>query len=135
MRIITLLKNVFLVHYPIIIKSCINPPFYNRLYPLPALDLKNKSGGCEGSLDRPDIHSKDPEHVTHLQKIRVTPGYDPGTSSPDKDGVDRGFGSFTETAVNDFQEKNRNLRNLSVIWEFNKITHPAQQHPQPHILP
>jgi hypothetical protein len=35
----------------------------------------------------------------------VTPGRDPGIYGPDKDGVDRAFGSFTEPAVNDFQEK------------------------------
>ncbi|MCD4765268.1 MAG: hypothetical protein K8R34_02025 [Methanosarcinales archaeon] len=28
----------------------------------------------------------------------VTPNYDPGTYGPDKDGVDGGFGSFTEAA-------------------------------------
>ena len=98
MRLIILLKNVFLVHYPIIIKSCINPPFYNRLYPLPALDLKNKSGGGKGPLGRPDFCSKDPEFVKHLQMMPVTPGCDPGICGPDKDGVDWAFGSFTETA-------------------------------------
>jgi len=36
----------------------------------------------------------------------VTLGYDLGTYGPDKDGVDWAFRSFTETAVNDFQEKN-----------------------------
>ena len=35
----------------------------------------------------------------------VTPGCDPGIYGPDKDGVDWDFGSFTEAAVNDFQEK------------------------------
>jgi len=40
----------------------------------------------------------------------VTPGCDPGISGPDKDGVDREFGSFTETAVNDFQVKNRDRK-------------------------
>ena len=40
----------------------------------------------------------------------VTPGYDPGIYGPDKDGVDWGFGSFTETAVNDLQEKNRDRK-------------------------
>jgi len=33
--------------------------------------------------------------------------YDLGTYGPDKDGVDGSFGKLTETAVNDFQEKNR----------------------------
>jgi len=37
----------------------------------------------------------------------VTPSCDPGIYGPDKGGVDWAFGSFTETAVNDFQEKNR----------------------------
>jgi hypothetical protein len=37
--------------------------------PLPALDLKNKSGGGKGPLGRPDFCSKDPEHVTHLQMM------------------------------------------------------------------
>jgi len=37
----------------------------------------------------------------------ATPDCDPGTYGPDKDGVDWAFWSFTETAVNDFQEKNR----------------------------
>ena len=37
----------------------------------------------------------------------VTPGCDPGIYGPDKDGVDGGFRSFDETAVNDFQVKNR----------------------------
>ena len=80
---------------------------YRRHGPLPAPYLKNKSGGGKGSPGRPDFHSKDPEHVTHLQMMPVTPGYDPGICGPDKDGVDRAFGSFDETAANDFQEKNR----------------------------
>ena len=42
-----------------------------------------------------------------MQKMPVTPGCDPGIYGPDKDGVDWAFGSFTEAAVNDFQEKNR----------------------------
>ena len=107
MRLIILLKNVFLVHYPIIIKSCINPPFYIRLYPLPPLDSKNKSGSDKGPLDIPNFCSKDPDHAKHLQKMPVTLGCDLGIYGPDKDGVDWAFGSFTETAVNDFQEKNR----------------------------
>jgi peptidoglycan hydrolase-like protein with peptidoglycan-binding domain len=37
----------------------------------------------------------------------VTRGYEPGTYGLDKDGVDGSFGKLTETAVNDFQEKNR----------------------------
>lgn len=37
----------------------------------------------------------------------VTPGYDQGTFGLDKDGVDWAFRSFTEAAVNDLQEKNR----------------------------
>jgi uncharacterized protein YwgA len=37
----------------------------------------------------------------------VTPDYDPDTYGPYKDGVEWAFGSFTEAAVNDFQEKNR----------------------------
>ncbi|MCK5721050.1 MAG: hypothetical protein KAI84_00805 [Gammaproteobacteria bacterium] len=40
----------------------------------------------------------------------VTPGSDPGIYGPDKDGVDWAFGSFNETAVNDFQEKNRDRK-------------------------
>ena len=59
---------------------------------------------------RPDCYSKNLEFVTHLQKIPITPGYDPGIYGPDKDGADRGFGSFTEAAVNDFQEKNRDRK-------------------------
>ncbi len=58
-------------------------------------------------MGRPDIHSKDQEHVTHLQKMPVTPDYDPGRYGPDKDGMDKAFGSFTEAAVNNFQEKNQ----------------------------
>ena len=80
---------------------------YRRHGPMPAPDPKNKSGGCKGSPGRPDFHSKDPEHVTHLQQMSVTPGYDPGTFGLDKDGVDWAFRSFTEAAVNDLQEKNQ----------------------------
>ena len=40
----------------------------------------------------------------------VTPGYNSGIYAPDKDGVDGAFGSFTETAVNDLQEKNRDRK-------------------------
>jgi len=58
-----------------------------------------------GHMGRPDFYSKDTEHFTHLQKMPVTPGCDPGTYDPDKDGVDRGFWSFTEAAINDLQEK------------------------------
>ena len=79
---------------------------YRRHGPLPALDLKNKSSGGNGPLDRPDICSKDTKHVTHLQMMLV-PGCDPGTYGPDKDGVDGGIGSFKEAAVNNLQEKNR----------------------------
>ncbi len=75
--------------------------------PLPAPYLKNKSGGGKGPLRRPDFCSKDPEFVTHLQKMSVTPGSGLGKYGPDKDGVDWAFRSFSETAVNDFQEKNR----------------------------
>jgi len=37
----------------------------------------------------------------------VKPGCNPGIYGPDKDGVDWALGKLTETAVNDFQEKNR----------------------------
>ncbi|MCD4842220.1 MAG: peptidoglycan-binding protein [Methanosarcinales archaeon] len=40
----------------------------------------------------------------------ITPGCGPGTHGPDKGGVDWAFGSFTEAAVNDFQEKNRDRK-------------------------
>ena len=88
------------------------PPLHPKKTPgtLPAPDSKNKSGGGKGPLGRSDFHSKDTEFVTHLQKMLVTPGCDPGTYGPDKDGVDRSFGSFNETAVNDFQEKNRDRK-------------------------
>ena len=66
--------------------------------PLPAPYLKNKSGGSKGLLGRPDFHSKDLEHVKHMQKILVTPGCNPGIYGPDKGGVDWAFGSFIETA-------------------------------------
>ena len=95
---------------------------YRRHGSLPAPYLNNKSGGGKGHLSRPNFHSKDTEHVTHLQKMLVTPGCDLGIYGPDKDGVDWAFGSFKETAVNDLQEKNRYLRNLSVIWEFSKYS-------------
>ncbi|NOR49289.1 MAG: hypothetical protein GQ533_14805 [Methanosarcinaceae archaeon] len=78
--------------------------------PLPSSNLKNKSNGGKGPLGRPDFCSKDPELVKHLQKMLVTLGYDLGTNGPEKDGVDRSFGKLTETAVNDFHEKNRDLR-------------------------
>ena len=51
----------------------------------------------------------------------VTLGYDPGTYGLDKDGVDGSFGKLTETAVNDFQEKNRAERDLLVIWELSNL--------------
>jgi len=70
------------------------PDYPKNPGPLPALDLKNKSGGGKGPLGRPDICSKDPEHVTHLQKMLVTSGCDPGIYGQDKDGVDWAFGSF-----------------------------------------
>ena len=83
------------------------PNYPENLWPLPAPDLKNKSDSGKGPLGRPDFCSKDPELVKHLQKMLVTQGYDLGTSGPEKDGVDGSFGKLTETAVNDFQEKNR----------------------------
>ena len=58
-------------------------------------------------MGKQDFCLKDPEFVKHLQKMLVTLGYDLGTNGPDKDGVDGSFGKLTETAVNDFQEKNR----------------------------
>ena len=78
------------------------PLHTKNLKPLPSLNPKNKSGGGRGFLGRPDICSKDPEFVTHMQMMLVRLGCD-----PDKDGVDWAFGSFTEAAVNDFQKKNR----------------------------
>ena len=75
--------------------------------PLPAPDLNNKSGGGKWPPGRPDPHSKDPEHVKHLQTMPITPACDPGIYGPDKGGVDWGFGKLTETAANDFQKKNR----------------------------
>jgi len=87
------------------------PPLHPKnLKPLPALDLKNKSGGGKGPLGRPDICSKDPEHVIHLQMMPATPGCYLGIYGPDKDGVDWAFGSFTEAEVNDLQEKNRDRK-------------------------
>ena len=76
---------------------------YRRHGPLPAFDLKNKSGGGKGPLGRPDFCSKDPELVKHLQMMLVTPGCDPGTFGLDKDGVGWAFGSFTELGVNNLQ--------------------------------
>ena len=61
-------------------------------------------------MDRPDFCSKDPELVKHLQMMPVTPGCDPDLYDQYKDGVDREFGSFTEAAVNDFQEKNQDRK-------------------------
>ena len=69
-------------------------------------------------LGRPDICSKDPEHVTHLQMMLVTPGCDPAYTARIWTGVGWAFDKFTEAAVNDFQEKNRDLRNLLLIQEF-----------------
>ncbi|MBC2697783.1 MAG: hypothetical protein HF974_05440 [ANME-2 cluster archaeon] len=40
----------------------------------------------------------------------VTPGCDLGIYGLDKDGMDWAFGSFTEPAVNDFQEKKRDRK-------------------------
>ena len=83
------------------------PDYPKNPGPLPSPDLKNKSDGGKGALGRPNFCSKDPELVKQLQKMLVTLGYDLGTSGPEKDGVDGSFGKLTETAVNDFQENNR----------------------------
>jgi len=40
----------------------------------------------------------------------VTQGYDPGIYGPDKDRVDREFGSFNEVVVNDSQIKKRDKK-------------------------
>jgi len=77
-----------------------------KLISLPGFDLKNKSDGGKEPLGRPDFCSKDTELVKHLQKMLVTLGYGLGTYGPDKEGVDGSFGKLTETAVNNFQEKN-----------------------------
>jgi len=42
----------------------------------------------------------------------VTLGYDLGTYGPEKDSVDGSFDKLTKTAVNDFQEKNRDREEL-----------------------
>jgi len=81
------------------------PDYPKNHGPLPASDPKNKSGSGRGPLGRPDICSKYPEHVTHLQTMPVTPGCDLGINGLDKDGVDWAFGSFNEAAVNDLQKK------------------------------
>ncbi|NOR49133.1 MAG: hypothetical protein GQ533_14020 [Methanosarcinaceae archaeon] len=83
------------------------PDYLENPGPLPAPDLNNKSGGGKGPLGRPNFCSKDLELVKHLQNILVTLGYNLGTYGPEKDGVDGSFGKLTETAVNDFQENNR----------------------------
>jgi hypothetical protein len=90
------------------------PDYPEKSGPLPAPYLKNKSDGGKGPLGRPDFCSKDPELVKHLQKMLVTLGYNLGTYGQDKDGVDGPFGNLTETAVNDFQEKN-------LDWEANQL--------------
>ena len=91
------------------------PPLHTKnLKPLPALDLKNKSSGVNGPLGRPDFCSKDQMLVKQLQKMLVALGYDLGTYGPEKDGVDGSFGKLTETAVNDFQEKN-------LAWDANQL--------------
>jgi hypothetical protein len=98
--------------YNHIIKNQPIPPLHPKKPPgtLPAPYSKYKSGGSKGSLGRPDFCSKDTQLVKHLQKMPVAPGCDPGISGPDKDGVDRGFGSFTEAEVNDLHEKNRDRK-------------------------
>ena len=90
------------------------PDYPENPGPLPSPDLKNKSDGGKGPLGRPDFCSKDPELVKQLQKMLVTLGYDLGTYGPEKDGMDGSFGKLTETAVNDFQEKN-------LDWEANQL--------------
>ena len=83
------------------------PDYPENPGPLPALDPKNKSGGGKGPLGRPDIHSKDPELVKHLQTMPVIPGCQPGIYEPDKGGGDWAFGSFNDAVVNNSQENNR----------------------------
>jgi len=75
--------------------------------PCPPLTLRTNPTAARDPLGKQDFCLKDPEFVKHLQKMLVTLGYDLGTNGPDKDGVDGSFGKLTETAVNDFQEKNR----------------------------
>ena len=70
-------------------------------------------------MGRPDFCSKDPELVTHLQMMSLTPGCNPGICGPDKDGVDWAFGSFTEAAEMISRKRTGTERNLLVIWEFN----------------
>jgi len=45
----------------------------------------------------------------------VTPGHDLGIYGPDKDGVDWAFGSFNETAMNDFQENVHEILRIACI--------------------
>ena len=89
------------------------PPHHQKTpYPCPPLTSRTNPAAARDTLGRPDIHSKDPEHVTHLQNMLVTPGCGPGIYGLDKDGMDWAFGSFTEMAVNDFKEKNRDRKEL-----------------------
>ena len=88
------------------------PDYLENPGPLPAPYPKNKSGGGKGPLGRPDFCSKDPELVTRLQMMPVTPGCNPGIYGPDKGGVDWAFGSFTKAAVNYFQVKKRDQKQL-----------------------
>ena len=98
--------------YNHIIKNQPIPPLHPKKTQgtLPAPYSKYKSGGGKESRGRSDFCSKDPELVTHLQMMLVTPGCSPGTYGPDKDGVDWTFGSFNEVVVNDFQEKKQDRK-------------------------
>ena len=79
---------------------------YRRHGPLPAHDLKNKSsGGKELGQTRLSLKRSGARHTPANDAGNT--GYDPGIYGTDKDGVDWAFGKLTETAVNDFQKKNR----------------------------
>ena len=80
--------------------------------PLPVLDLRNKSDGGNGPLQKSDLRK---QLVEDLQIMLKELGYDLGTYGLKKDGVDKIFGDKTERAVRQFQASNKDHRGKKLV--------------------
>jgi hypothetical protein len=81
--------------------------------PLPLLELRNRSEGGNGPLQRGD---KRADLVKHLQLMLYELGLDLGISGSDENGIDGDFGTITEEAVRDYQVMHKDWegKNLKV---------------------
>lgn len=84
----------------------------DNLGQLPVLDLRDRSEGGEGPLQRGD---KRADLVKHLQRMLYDLGFDLGMTGSDENGIDGEFGTITEQIVRDYQTMHKD-------WEGTDLT-------------